>query len=85
MGLNALFVGSSGLTANSAALDLVGNNLANINTTGFKTQRMLFKDVVYQTVNVGSAATDQIGGTNPAQLGFGVSVGRSARCSRRAT
>lgn len=75
MGLNALFVGSSGLTTNSSALDVVGNNLANINTTGYKTQRMLFKDVVYQTLNTGSAATDQIGGINPAQLGLGVTVG----------
>lgn len=72
MALNALFVGSSGLTTYSAALDVVGNNLANINTTGYKTQRMLFKDIVYQTLNAGSAATATIGGTNPIQLGFGV-------------
>lgn len=75
MALNALFVGASGLRANSTALDVVGNNLANINTTGYKTQRMLFKDVVYQTLNAGSGSTQQSGGVNPVQLGFGVSVG----------
>ena len=75
MALNALFVGSSGLSANSTALDVVGNNLANLNTTGYKTQRTLFKDVVYQTLNSGSGSTQQVGGTNPVQLGFGVTVG----------
>lgn len=75
MALNALFVGSTGLTANSTALDVIGNNLANINTTGYKNQRMLFQDVVYQTLNAGSAATTQSGGTNPIQLGFGVNIG----------
>src|SRR5262245_22471112 len=75
MALNALFVGASGLSANSTALDVVGNNLANINTTGYKTQRTLFKDVVYQTLSAGSTSTQQVGGTNPVQLGFGVNVG----------
>ena len=75
MALNALFVGATGLVANSAALDVVGNNLANLNTTGFKTQRMLFKDVIYQTLSAGAGATETIGGTNPLQFGFGVNIG----------
>lgn len=75
MALNALFVGSSGLTANSTALDVIGNNLANINTTGYKNQRMLFKDMVYQTLNPGSGGNAQVGGTNPVQYGFGVGIG----------
>ncbi|VTR96384.1 flagellar hook protein : Flagellar hook-basal body protein OS=Cellulomonas fimi (strain ATCC 484 / DSM 20113 / JCM 1341 / NBRC 15513 / NCIMB 8980 / NCTC 7547) GN=Celf_0679 PE=4 SV=1: Flg_bb_rod: FlaE: Flg_bbr_C [Gemmata massiliana] len=75
MSLNALFIGSSGLTTNSSALDVIGNNLANLNTTGFKSQRMLFKDVVYQTINSGSTATNSVGGTNPTQFGFGVGTG----------
>ena len=62
MALNALYVGSSGLNADSTALDVIGNNLANINTTGYKGQRMLFKDVVYQTLNPGSGASTNIGG-----------------------
>lgn len=75
MALNALFVGASALTANSTALDIVGNNIANLNTTGFKSQRALFKDMLYQTTNPGSGGTASSGGTNPIQLGFGVGVG----------
>jgi flagellar hook protein FlgE len=75
MALTALFTGSTGLQANSSALDVVGNNLANLNTTGYKTQRTLFKDLVYQTLNPGSAPSGSLGGTNPSQNGFGVGVG----------
>src|SRR5258708_3784640 len=75
MSLNALFIGSSGLAANSSALDVIGNNLANINTTGFKGQRTVFKDVVYQTLGVGTSASTTTGGVNPMQVGFGVGVG----------
>lgn len=75
MALNALFVGASGLQANSTALDVVGQNLANLNTTGFKEQRALFQDMVYQTLNSGSAPTANTGGVNPTQAGSGVAVG----------
>ena len=75
MALNALFVGSTGLNANSTALDIVGNNLANLNTTGYKNQRTLFRDVVYQTLNSGSGSSTAVGGVNPVQLGFGVNIG----------
>ena len=75
MALTALFTGASGLSANSTALDVVGNNLANLNTTGYKTQRTLFKDQVYQLINPGSAGSGTTGGTNAAQLGYGVNVG----------
>jgi len=74
MTLAALFNGSSGLLANSAALDVVGNNLANLNTTGYKTQRVLFKDQLYQTLSNGSVGSTSNGGTNPIQQGFGVGV-----------
>lgn len=75
MALNALFIGASGLQANSTALDVVGQNLANLNTTGFKTQRALFQDLVYQTMDAGSAPSAGLGGTNPTQGGTGVVVG----------
>jgi flagellar hook protein FlgE len=74
MALTALFVGASGLTANSTALDVVGNNLANINTTGYKNQRTLFRDTVYQTLSAGSGSVANVGGTNPQQIGFGVGI-----------
>ncbi|MDB5312200.1 MAG: flgE [Gemmataceae bacterium] len=76
MALAALFTGASGLAANSQALDVIGNNLANLNTNGFKSQRTLFKDLVYQTMNPGTAPGAGTGGINPAQNGFGVGVGR---------
>lgn len=76
MGITALFAGSTGLQANSAALDVVGNNLANLNTSGYKTQRTLFQDAVYQSLSVGSPGTAGTGGTNPTQIGFGVVVGQ---------
>ncbi len=75
MALTALFTGSTALIANSTALDVVGNNLANINTTAYKLQRVLFKDIFYQTLNPGSAPSGNLGGTNPSQKGFGVSIG----------
>lgn len=76
MALTALFTGSSGLQVNSTALDVVGNNLANLNTTGYKTQRTLFRDQVYQLLQPGSPGDGvNTGGQNSAQVGFGVSVG----------
>ncbi len=75
MALNAIFAGVTGLSANSQFLDVVGNNLANSSTTAFKSQRVLFKDLVYQTLNGGSTATAESGAVNPSQIGFGVAVG----------
>lgn len=75
MALNALFTGSSALTANAQVLDVVGNNLANLNTVGFKGQRVQFKDLLYQSVQAGTALSGNIGSTNPQQIGFGVQTG----------
>ena len=76
MGITALFSGSTGLQANSIALDVVGNNLANLNTVGYKNQRTLFQDTVYQAIGSGSPGGNGTGGTNPAQVGFGVTIGQ---------
>ncbi|WP_020475427.1 flagellar hook protein FlgE [Zavarzinella formosa] len=75
MSLNALFTGSAGLQANSSALDVIGNNLANANTSGFKGQRVQFSDLLYQTLSAGSGPSGTTGGVNPTQVGFGVSIG----------
>ncbi len=72
---NALLTGVSGLIAHQRMLEVVGNNLANLNTTGYKSQRILFSDLYYQTLK--PAATDNtggIGGSNPSQIGSGVRV-----------
>ncbi|MEI3349449.1 MAG: flagellar hook-basal body complex protein [Dysosmobacter sp.] len=57
------------------ALNVVGNNIANVNTYGYKAQRVTFKESIYNTLSAGSGATTTTGGTNPQQIGYGCSVG----------
>ena len=72
----SLMTGASGLMAHQRKLDVVANNLANINTTGYKSQRVLFEDLLYSTNRPasGPSADGTYGGTNPQQIGFGVEV-----------
>jgi flagellar hook protein FlgE len=67
---SSLLAGVSGLQASQEMLNVVGNNLANLNTTGFKAQTTLFSDLLYQTLSPASASSTG-GGTNPLQVGFG--------------
>ncbi|NCB48690.1 MAG: flagellar hook-basal body complex protein, partial [Clostridia bacterium] len=55
-------------------MNVIGNNIANVNTYGFKASRVTFSDVFYQTMNSASAPTDTGGGVNPTQLGYGAKV-----------
>lgn len=72
---SALFAGVSGLRTHQEMLDVVGNNLANVNTTGFKAQRFRFADLLSDTrVPATSSVDGQVGGTNPIQVGLGVKV-----------
>jgi flagellar hook protein FlgE len=72
---SSLFSGVSGLRSFQDQLDVVGNDLANENTTGFKSQRVRFGDLLYQTLAQATSSTNsQVGGTNPIQVGFGVKV-----------
>lgn len=71
---SALLTGLSGLRANQDAIDVVGNNLANANTVGFKSTRASFADVFNQTLRGASGPTGSLGGINPMQLGHGVQV-----------
>jgi flagellar hook protein FlgE len=75
MALNAIFTGASGMTSFSTMLDVVGNNIANLNTPGYKGQEATFQDLLYQTLSSGSPATATQGGTNPQQIGGGVGLG----------
>ena len=76
----ALFTGATGLKAFQRQLDVVANNLANLNTTGFKNQRVHFSDLVYRTHRAGNGSeSDSIGGTNPVQTGTGVRVSQISR------
>ncbi len=72
---NSLFTGVSGLLAHQRRLDIVANNLANLNTTAYKTHRGVFADLFYETISPATSGNDvNIGGTNPNQIGTGVKV-----------
>ncbi len=72
--MRSLFSGVAGLKGHQTRMDVVGNNIANVNTTGFKSSRVTFADTLNQTVSGASAPGDNIGGTNPKQIGLGVGV-----------
>ena len=75
MGLaSALSTALTGLTAAETTIDVVGNNLANSNTVGFKASSVNFATQFLQTLSLGSAPTDNSGGTNPRQTGLGTMV-----------
>lgn len=81
---SSLLTGVSGLIANQRMLDVVGNNLANLNTTAFKAGRPMFSDLFYNTIRPASSATvGAIGGTNPAEIGQGVRVAQISRDVRQ--
>ncbi|NLE71623.1 MAG: flagellar hook protein FlgE, partial [Actinomycetales bacterium] len=72
--LRSLFSGISGLRAHQTMLDVTGNNIANVNTTGFKASQVQFQDTLSQVLTNAGAAQNGVGGTNPAQVGLGVRV-----------
>jgi flagellar hook protein FlgE len=65
----------TGVRAHQTMLDVTGNNIANINTTGFKKDFTIFQDLLYQTTQGATGPGDTRGGSNPAQVGLGVKVG----------
>ena len=72
--LRSLFSGISGLRAHQTMLDVTGNNIANVNTAGFKSSQVQFQDTLSQVLTNAGAAQPGVGGTNPAQVGLGVKV-----------
>ena len=72
--LRSLFSGISGLRAHQTMLDVTGNNIANVNTAGYKAAQVQFQDTLSQVLTNAGAAQEGIGGTNPAQVGLGVKV-----------
>ena len=75
MGLaSALSTALTGLTASETTIDVVGNNLANSNTVGFKASTASFSTQFLQTLSLGSQPTTSSGGTNPRQVGLGTMV-----------
>ncbi|MBS0202395.1 MAG: flagellar hook-basal body complex protein [Planctomycetes bacterium] len=76
--LSSLFSSASALVASQTLLNVVGNNLANSNTVGFKAQHVEFSTQFTQTLQAASAPTASSGGTNPIQIGNGVQVGTTS-------
>jgi len=72
--MRSMFAGVGGLRVHQERMDVIGNNIANVNTVGFKKGRMTFEDVFYQTLEGASAADENRGGRNPVQLGLGVAT-----------
>ena len=70
--LRSLYNAVSGLDVNQKAMDVLGNNIANVNTIGFKMGRAVFQDLMSQTLIGGKTPTDSRGGINPRQVGNGV-------------
>ncbi|MEQ2129562.1 flagellar basal-body rod protein FlgF [Caldanaerobacter subterraneus KAk] len=72
--LRSMYSAISGLQAHQARLDVIGNNIANVNTVGYKASRMTFKEIFSQTIKGASAPQGNGGGTNPQQIGLGVAI-----------
>lgn len=72
--LRSMYSGISGMKVNQTKLDVIGNNLANVSTTAFKSSQARFKDMLYQNAGYASAPTTVKGGTNAKQVGLGAQL-----------
>lgn len=72
--MRSLFAGVSGLKTHTTRMDVIGNNISNINTVGFKSSRVTFSDMLSQTSSAASAPTSTTGGINAKQIGLGAAV-----------
>ncbi len=72
--MRSLYSGLSGLKSHQTRMDVVGNNISNVNTTGYKSSRATFADMLSQNLNDATAPHGRVGGTNPKQIGLGTNV-----------
>lgn len=72
--MRSMFSGVTGLRNHQVKMDVIGNNIANVNTVGFKKSRVLFQDTLSQTMQGASSPQGNRGGTNPMQVGLGVQI-----------
>ena len=68
--MRSLFSGVSGLQNHQTRMDVIGNNISNINTTGFKRNRVNFQDLLYQQLQGAARPTADLGGVNPKEVGL---------------
>src|SRR5690606_2360561 len=73
--MRSMFAGVSGLRNHQTRMDVIGNNIANVNTVGFKASRVNFRQMFSQTLRGASRPTNDRGGTNPMQIGLGAILG----------
>jgi flagellar hook protein FlgE len=73
--LRSLFTGLTGLRSSQLGMDVIGNNIANVNTVGYKSSRATFREMLLQTIRSASSGGDNVGGVNAMQVGLGVSIG----------
>lgn len=73
--VKSMFAAVAGMRTHQQKMDVIGNNIANVNTYGYKKARMTFKDQFYSTINSASDPNSVKGGTNPSQVGYGSTVG----------
>ena len=76
--MRSLYAGVAGLKTHQTKMDVLGNNIANVNTTSFKSQSITFSDLMYQTTQAASAPTQNRGGINSRQIGLGAKSGAIA-------
>ena len=72
--MRSLYAGVAGLTAHQIKMDVIGSNIANVNTVAYKSQSVNFSDLMYQTIQKASGSNENTGGVNPKQIGLGVKV-----------
>ena len=72
--MRSLYSGVAGLKTHQTKMDVIGNNIANVNTIGFKSSAVTFSDIMYQTTSGASGATETTGGKNAKQIGLGVTT-----------
>lgn len=72
--VKSLYTGVSGMKTHQWRMDVIGNNISNVNTVGFKSDVPVFKDTAYMTKRTPSGATANLGGINPSQVGYGVGM-----------
>ncbi len=72
--MRSLYSGVSGLQNHQTKMDVIGNNISNVNTTGFKKNRVIFQDMLYQTLSGAARPREEVGGVDPKQVGLGMTI-----------
>lgn len=72
--VRSMYAGVAGMKANQTRMDVIGNNIANANTYGFKSSRATFRDMYYQQIRGASGSSATRGGTNPSMVGYGSQI-----------